>query len=64
MAFDALEWRKSSRSASKNDECVEVALKPDTAFVRDSKCPDFGRLRFEPDQWHGFIQVAKAGDLS
>ncbi|MFB4305546.1 DUF397 domain-containing protein [Actinomadura sp. GTD37] len=35
-----LNWRKSSRSSSAGDQCVEVAGVEDAVAVRDSKDPD------------------------
>ncbi|HEY7598121.1 MAG TPA: DUF397 domain-containing protein [Actinophytocola sp.] len=32
-----LVWRKSSRSSGEGTNCVEVALPPETAAIRDSK---------------------------
>ncbi|MGH3759824.1 DUF397 domain-containing protein [Actinophytocola sp.] len=32
-----LVWRKSSRSSGEGTECVEVALPPEAAALRDSK---------------------------
>ncbi|QFG24285.1 DUF397 domain-containing protein [Actinomadura sp. WMMB 499] len=37
-------WRKSRRSESQGDACVEVAALPAGVGVRDSKAPDGGRL--------------------
>ena len=39
-------WRKSSRSGSSGDNCVQVAALPVVILVRDSKNPDGARLAF------------------
>lgn len=51
-----LEWFKSSYSDSSNsNECVEVAVAPDTVHVRDSKNVRGARLAFPPGAWAGFV---------
>ena len=42
-----LTFRKSSRSGTTNNACVEVAAAGGQFFVRDSKNPDGGMLRLE-----------------
>ncbi|MEV5824079.1 DUF397 domain-containing protein [Spirillospora sp. NPDC052242] len=37
-------WRKSRRSGSQGDACVEVAALPGGVGVRDSKKPEGGHL--------------------
>ncbi|MCX4801973.1 DUF397 domain-containing protein [Streptomyces sp. NBC_01214] len=56
----ALEWVKSSYSASDSNECVEVAHTPGTVLVRDSKRPDDARLAVTPAAWSGFVAHAVA----
>jgi hypothetical protein len=52
-----LVWRKSSRSGSgNNDNCVEVAFSAPVVGVRDSKCPDAGRLAFSASAWQRFVR--------
>jgi len=49
-------WRKSSRSSSTGQNCIEVAANLlGIVAVRDSKNPDGGALRFSPDEWKTFI---------
>lgn len=48
----SMSWRKSVRSDSEGENCVEVAGLPAGIAVRDSKCPGgpvlvFGRVAFE-----------------
>lgn len=56
-----LVWRKSSRSGTQGNDCVEVAQFADGTAVRDSKDPDSGRLGVSPSQWRGFLAHVKAG---
>ncbi|OLZ68711.1 DUF397 domain-containing protein [Streptomyces amritsarensis] len=58
--LSALEWAKSSYSASDSNECVEVAHTPGTVLVRDSKRPEGARLAVTPDAWAGFVAHATA----
>ncbi|CAM3848911.1 DUF397 domain-containing protein [Kibdelosporangium persicum] len=51
MDLENAEWRKSSRSGS-NGGCVEVALVPGTAAVRDTKNRTGGTLTFPESSWH------------
>jgi hypothetical protein len=49
-------WRKSTASSGGgNDQCLEVALRPDLVLVRDSKNTTGPILRFAPPTWTGFI---------
>ncbi|MGH3713259.1 MAG: DUF397 domain-containing protein [Micromonosporaceae bacterium] len=53
-------WKKSSRSGSGGDNCVEVSFAPDgTVGVRHSKQPDDALLVFTPDEWAAFITGVK-----
>ena len=54
-ANDGLRWFKSSHSGG-NDTCVEVALPPEVALVRDSKTAGVGpSLCFDPSGWQAFL---------
>ena len=56
-------WRKSSRSGSGGNECVEVAIGPTAVLIRDSKNPDDGVLRVTPRSWLDFLRGVKAGQF-
>lgn len=57
---EPLAWRKSRRSGSSGDNCVEVAALPDGGYaVRDSKNTDGPMLRFSPREWHRFTARVK-----
>ena len=56
-------WRKSSRSGSGGNECVEVAIGPAAVLIRDSKNPDDGVLRVTPRSWLDFLGGVKAGQF-
>jgi hypothetical protein len=55
------EWRKSTRSSAGGPECVEIALAPTGAGVRDSKNPTGGELDFAATPWVRFVGTAKNG---
>ncbi|WP_255614930.1 MULTISPECIES: DUF397 domain-containing protein [unclassified Saccharopolyspora] len=51
-------WFKSSYSKTQN-ECVEVALVPGGAGVRDTKDRDGGTLTFTSTTWSTFLSTLK-----
>jgi hypothetical protein len=52
-------WHKSTFSDSSGDgNCVEVALSPDAALVRDSKNAGGEVLGFPTGAWHLFLLSA------
>jgi hypothetical protein len=54
-ASDELRWFTSSHSSG-NDICVEVALTPGAALVRDTKAAASSpTLRFDPTSWRAFL---------
>ncbi len=54
-------WRKSSRSSAGGADCVEVALVPVSAGVRDSKNPSGPVLGFDGPSWDRFLRTTKHG---
>ncbi|WP_406330328.1 DUF397 domain-containing protein [Streptomyces sp. NBC_00203] len=48
-------WFKSSYSGGNETECVETAILPGRAAIRDSKHPDGPRLAFSSAAWADFI---------
>ncbi|OMI37570.1 DUF397 domain-containing protein [Streptomyces sparsogenes] len=53
-----LAWFKSSHSGAQGGDCVEVAARPDTVHVRDSKNTTGPILTVAPDAWAEFIAFA------
>lgn len=58
-----LKFRKSSYSAPRREDCVEVADLPAGAAVRDSKHPELGHLSFGASEWSAFLQATRTGEL-
>ncbi|MFJ3282927.1 DUF397 domain-containing protein [Streptomyces halstedii] len=56
--IDQLVWRKSSYSSEEGGECVEVATRPATVHVRDSKDTTRAALAVEPTAWAAFVEFA------
>ena len=54
MTAPELEWFKSSYSGSSGDNCVEVAMSPNTVHVRDSKDTRRGSLTVSRRAWSAF----------
>jgi environmental stress-induced protein Ves len=55
-------WRKSSRSNG-GGACVEIAVLPEAAAVRDSKNLSAGALVLDTDAWTSFRAAVKQGEL-
>lgn len=55
---DELSWFKSSYSGSENDNCVEVALRPQAVHIRDSKDKGIRPLVVAPATWTAFTALA------
>lgn len=60
---DALSFVKSTRSGPYSDNCVEVALFPGGAAVRDSKDPGGPVLLFTDPEWSAFGEGFHAGEF-
>ncbi|MFC0037338.1 DUF397 domain-containing protein [Actinomadura rayongensis] len=57
-------WRKSSRSGTERNACVEVAdLSTQAVGVRDSKNPSLGHLSLTPANFSGLLAHIKRGTL-
>lgn len=52
-------WRKSARSGTNTDNCVEVVRVPKVVAVRDSKNPDGPALQFTPAEWRAFTATIR-----
>ena len=57
-------WKKSSRSAGNQGECVEVRRDEETIQVRDSKDPNGPILTFTVAEWEAFLDGATKGEFS
>jgi hypothetical protein len=53
-----LNWSTSSYSSSEGGQCVEVAARPGTVHVRDSKDREGPSLTFSPTAWAAFLGFA------
>jgi hypothetical protein len=51
-------WFKSSYSTGSGGECVEVAVRPATVHVRDSKDTTRAALAVGPTAWTAFVEFA------
>lgn len=51
-------WFKSSYSTGSGGECLEVAIRPATVHVRDSKDTTRAPLAVDPTAWAAFIEFA------
>lgn len=62
MARTRVSWAKSSASADAGN-CVEVAFVGEDVWVRDSKAPDDGALRFTRAEWDAFLTGVRRGEF-
>lgn len=60
-ATGELVWLKSSYSGAEGGECVEVAARPGTIHVRDSKDKAGPTLRVTSGGWAAFVEFAAQG---
>ncbi|GHH81691.1 DUF397 domain-containing protein [Streptomyces capitiformicae] len=58
MSTSELAWFKSSYSGGGGDNCIEVALRPSTVLVRDSKDTQRKSLAVSCDAWSAFTTLA------
>lgn len=58
-----LNWRKSSRSGSGANNCVELAIGESATYIRDTKDRDGGTLCVNQRSWAGFLARVKTGHL-
>lgn len=58
QAGKGLTWVKSSYSAGDGGECVEVAVRPGTVHVRDSKAAAGPMLAVSNAGWASFVAFA------
>ncbi|MET4662792.1 hypothetical protein ABID80_006555 [Streptomyces sp. PvP037] len=58
-----LSWFKSSYSGSENDNCVEVAVRPEAVHIRDSKDKRIHPLVVTPKAWAAFAALAADAHL-
>ncbi|MFE6195188.1 DUF397 domain-containing protein [Streptomyces sp. NPDC057838] len=58
MNTSELAWFKSSYSSSASGDCLEVATRPDTIHIRDSKNQQGPELRVSPTAWSAFLTHA------
>ncbi|MFI0780614.1 DUF397 domain-containing protein [Streptomyces sp. NPDC021212] len=54
MSITERDWFKSSYSGSEGDNCVEVAIRPHSVHVRDSKDTQLGQLTISRQAWSAF----------
>lgn len=55
-------WRKSSRSSSQGDACVEVADLSPAVGIRDSKNPDGPKLLVSRSAFRTLVTRVRSGD--
>ncbi|MER5298654.1 DUF397 domain-containing protein [Streptomyces lasiicapitis] len=53
----ALQWFKSSYSTEQGGACLEVATRPATVHIRDSKNPGGPHLTVTPAVWAAFLAL-------
>lgn len=58
MSTTELAWFKSSYSGGGGGNCVEVAVRPETVLVRDSKDTERQPLTVSRDAWSAFTTLA------
>lgn len=61
-AIPELTWFKSSYSGGDGDNCVEVAVRPGTVHIRDSKDRRIRPLTVTPEAWTAFAGLVTGGN--
>jgi hypothetical protein len=61
--LDGAQWRRSNRSATGSENCVEVAFVGGAIVVREAGNPAGPVLLFTPDEWDAFVAGAKDGEF-
>lgn len=56
-------WRKSTRSDTSGNDCVEAARLPGAVGLRDSKNPDAGHLTVSPPAFGDLLDRIRTGAL-
>jgi Domain of unknown function (DUF397) len=54
-------WRKPTESIPGSGSCVEVGLKDNYAYIRDSKNPQNGAMKYAQDKFANFTNGIKEG---
>jgi Domain of unknown function (DUF397) len=62
MEDTGLTWRKA-RASDNGGNCVEVAGRDNSVFVRDTKNREAGHLAMDAATWRTFLADAKRGAL-
>ncbi|MFC4561958.1 DUF397 domain-containing protein [Nocardiopsis mangrovi] len=60
---ESLQFRKSSYSTAKGENCVEVADVLGVSAMRDTQNRHLGHLEFPGAEWVAFVDGVKAGEL-
>ncbi len=58
-----LSWRKSTASQD-NTGCVEIAVRPEHIYVRNSRHTDGPVLAFLPHEWEAFVTGVHNGEFN
>lgn len=57
-SHDELNFRKSSYSSGRGQDCVEVADVPGASAVRDTQHRELGHLMFPSAEWQALLGAA------
>jgi hypothetical protein len=60
MQSHDLNFRKSSYSQGRTENCVEVADLPNAAAVRDTQNRELGHLVFSGTEWSALLSTVRA----